>query len=551
MLSVWHTTGWMLARRLTTRGTQPVTAATQAVLDGLKQRMGIRASVRLLESTAASVPMVVGWLKPVLLMPASVLTGLPTDQLKAILAHELAHVRRHDFLVNVLQTCVETCLFYHPAVWWLSRQIRIEREYCADEEAAAVCEDRDSYARALVSLADYVMAVPRPAVAATGGALTHRIHRLLGLVSDRERAARRPSWLVSALLGLTVICSLIASTKSNARQSDEKPNTFVPIKEIADRLEKSIDDWQLLAVDNEPTVTVAGHQGFRVVLRRTWKEYINITQQAAPAVPDPDDGKFKLKTDDWEIVLVPDEAKLLPVALKSQIKWKDRKSPYHTRDVCMGTGHGYVWFTHATIFDQEHVRETLQRKGGDDRIQLAIDGVLVKDTNMQTSEIYRPMPAKFGDRAIPYIKRAVEQWLAKPRETGLWELVSTLGFIPTSRSTATLLQLFDFPNAEVRSCAETGLCHKPYRKAAKRAYLDMVRRNSRVRQAADACVEFEWTEAIPLLRDVIARPRDLQDHRAVILACRSLEGNPIAQELLVAESELRWTRPDPDADQKS
>jgi hypothetical protein len=110
--------------------------------------------------------------------------------------------------------------------------------------------------------------------------------------------------------------------------------------------------------------------------------------------------------------------------------------------------------------------------------------------------------------------------------------------------------LFDFPNAEVRSCAETGLCHKPYRKAAKRAYLDMLRRNSRVRPVAGACVEFEWTEAIPLLRDVVARPRDLQDLRAVLVACRSLEGNPIARELLEAEAALRWTRPDPDADQK-
>jgi|GEM_PF-3256949 beta-lactamase regulating signal transducer with metallopeptidase domain len=551
MLSVWHTTGWLLARRLTIRGTQPVTAATRAVLDSLKQRMGIRVSVRLLESTMASVPIVVSWLKPVLLMPASVLSGLPPDQLKAILAHELAHVRRHDFLVNVLQTCVETCLFYHPAVWWLSRQIRIEREYCADEEAAAVCEDRDTYARALVSLADSLIAVPRPAVAATGGALTNRIHRLLGLVSDRERAARRPSWLVSALLGLTVICSLIASTKSNARQTDAEPNETTPIKEIADRLEKSIADWQLLAVDDEPGVTVAGHRGFRVVLRRTWKEYINPPQQAAPsASADPAAPEFKLKTDDWEFVLVLDGANEVPVALKSQIEWMDRKSPYHTRDVCLGTGHGYVWFTRGTIFDQEHVRESLKLKGGDDRIQLVVDGVLVKDTNMQTAEICMQMPARFGDRAIPYIKRAVEKWLAKPRETGLWRLVTTLGYIPTSHSTATLLQLFDFPNAEVRSCAETGLCREPYRKAAKRAYLDMLRRNSRVRPVANACVEFGWTEAIPLLRNVIARPRDLQDLRTVLVACRTLERDPIAQELHEAEAALQWTRPNPDADQK-
>ena len=97
-------------------------------------------------------PTVIGWLKPVVLLPASALAALTPQQLEAILAHELAHIRRHDYLVNLLQTLVETLLFYHPAVWWLSRRIRIERENCCDDLAVSLCGDPVAYAAALADL---------------------------------------------------------------------------------------------------------------------------------------------------------------------------------------------------------------------------------------------------------------------------------------------------------------------------------------------------------------------------------------------------------------
>ena len=100
------------------------------------------------------VPTVIGWLKPVVLLPASALAGLSPNQVEAILAHELAHIRRHDYLVNLLQTLVETLLFYHPAVWWLSRRIRAERENCCDDLAVSLCGDPVAYAAALAELED-------------------------------------------------------------------------------------------------------------------------------------------------------------------------------------------------------------------------------------------------------------------------------------------------------------------------------------------------------------------------------------------------------------
>ena len=85
------------------------------------------------------------------LLPASLLGGIPMDQLEAILAHELAHVRRHDYLVLLGQSVMETLFFYHPAVWWISHRMRVEREYCCDVEAAQV-SDRLVYVQALANL---------------------------------------------------------------------------------------------------------------------------------------------------------------------------------------------------------------------------------------------------------------------------------------------------------------------------------------------------------------------------------------------------------------
>jgi beta-lactamase regulating signal transducer with metallopeptidase domain len=86
--------------------------------------------VQLLVSPLVEVPTVVGWLRPVILAPVGALTGLSPDHVEALLAHELAHIRRCDYLVNMLQSVAEALLFYHPAVWWISGEIRAERELC-------------------------------------------------------------------------------------------------------------------------------------------------------------------------------------------------------------------------------------------------------------------------------------------------------------------------------------------------------------------------------------------------------------------------------------
>jgi Zn-dependent protease with chaperone function len=195
LLSVWNGMGWMRVRQMARREVRAVEEVWLVRLGELKARMGIGRAVALLESARVQVPTVIGWLKPVILVPASVFSGLSPRQLEAVLAHELAHVRRHDDLINLLQTLVETLLFYHPAVWWVSRQVRIERESCCDDLALAVCGDRLGYARALAALEE--LRAPRLALAANGGELLARIRRLAGVPAPSS--GRSSAWLAGAL----------------------------------------------------------------------------------------------------------------------------------------------------------------------------------------------------------------------------------------------------------------------------------------------------------------------------------------------------------------
>jgi len=141
--------------------------------------VGVRVRIRLLVTAKVAVPCVVGWLKPVILLPPAALTGLSTLQLEMVLAHELSHIRRHDYLVNLIQVGVETLLFYHPVVRWVSRDARRERELCCDDSAVHACGDALHYAHALTDLAALRGGDVSPAMGVTGGDLAMRVERLI------------------------------------------------------------------------------------------------------------------------------------------------------------------------------------------------------------------------------------------------------------------------------------------------------------------------------------------------------------------------------------
>lgn len=254
LLTVRLAGGWILVRRLTVRG---VTSAAPEVCDraaALSRRLGLTRAVRIAGSTAVTVPVLVGWMKPVVLFPAAALSGLSPGQIDALLAHELAHVRRHDYLVNILQSVVETLLFYHPAVWIVSREVREAREQCCDDLAIGVC-DRVVYVSALADLAA-IAQTPHIAMAATGGSLLRRVQRLLGRPHEPSGPGMAGLGVLTLALVLGgIVPSVLGMSASVAGSASQGHPAGGPLDVMPGGRASSVGEGQ---IDDVPRAIAAG-----------------------------------------------------------------------------------------------------------------------------------------------------------------------------------------------------------------------------------------------------------------------------------------------------
>jgi beta-lactamase regulating signal transducer with metallopeptidase domain len=189
LLSLRSAGGFLVVERLRRRESTRVSKELLELCLSLQQRMGLTRMVRYCECVRLDAPAVAGWIRPVVFLPMAALTGLSAAQLEAVIAHELAHIRRYDAFANLFQIVPETLLFYHPAVWWLGKQIRAERENCCDDAAVALCGSPVNYARALAHMAEWQLA-PRLAMSANHGPVTTRVARLLGANESAETFRR-------------------------------------------------------------------------------------------------------------------------------------------------------------------------------------------------------------------------------------------------------------------------------------------------------------------------------------------------------------------------
>jgi beta-lactamase regulating signal transducer with metallopeptidase domain len=244
--------GWALAVRFARSHTSRADAAWEERLAALATRLRISKPVRLAVSGLAQVPAVVGWLRPIVLLPASVFTGLAPEQIDALLAHELAHVRRHDYLINLLQTAAETLFFYHPAVWWVSRKVREERENCCDDLAVEICGSKVAYVRALTDLEQMRRTTPRLAMAADGGSLLNRAQRLLRVKQGGGSAPS--SWIAGIGLAVALLVATVAA--SGLAQRQEK-TTGGAVYTLTDD-DNDGDAESYAVVSGNSTVTVRG-----------------------------------------------------------------------------------------------------------------------------------------------------------------------------------------------------------------------------------------------------------------------------------------------------
>ncbi len=171
-----------------------------------------------------------------ILLPVSLVANLPATQLEAILAHELTHVRRHDFAVNLLQTLFETLFFFHPAVWWLSHRIRVEREHCCDDLVVALFNNRVEYGRALLAIEEQRGQKTVLALRVNDGSLLARVRRIAGV--DADLSAGR--WPVALLVvGFLVVAATTLSGFSAQPVVQKQPHAGTEAETMNSRIVES------------------------------------------------------------------------------------------------------------------------------------------------------------------------------------------------------------------------------------------------------------------------------------------------------------------------
>ncbi len=243
---------WLRVRWICKVGVERADDQVQELLAKLCHQMQLTRHVEVLVSSVVQSPVVVGAFRSVILLPVNFVASASLEHLRAILAHELAHVRRYDYLANLAQTLLETLFFYHPGVWWLSTRLRIERENCCDDLAAAVVKNRVEYGRALLAVEELRTEQSQLVIGAKDGSLGNRVRRLFDLSepdSSRGGAGILAVSLVSMTLLGAVCTSIFASELGSAEGGDdESPRRFVA--EISDGIVV-----ELLAISSEGDTT--------------------------------------------------------------------------------------------------------------------------------------------------------------------------------------------------------------------------------------------------------------------------------------------------------
>jgi len=211
---------WLWSQRLRTRMVANPDGQWLDIFDELKTQMGISKTVKMLKSGLAQTPMVVGWISPVVLVPAAAFASLSPEQMRMILAHELMHIRRYDHWVNQFQALVEIILFFHPAIWWLSRQMRIEREYCCDDASLQAVPAPKMLAETLAQLELMRISSPTNSLAANGGSLMDRITLIL---DNRVRTKKTNKHKMKIqTLGVIAATALLVGGITNVEAKDTK-----------------------------------------------------------------------------------------------------------------------------------------------------------------------------------------------------------------------------------------------------------------------------------------------------------------------------------------
>jgi hypothetical protein len=298
-------------RRLQSSGTQLDPEWQQRFLQ-ISTSLGIKRTVRFLESARASGPMIAGYLKPAVIVPAGMITMLPVSQIETILMHELYHLKRGDYLVNIMQLFIEGVLFYHPVVWIISELIRSEREHCCDDGVLRATGNPANYAKALIHIAEQ-QKFTRLAPGAVGSRKHHfyaRIKRILNY--NTMRTNMRDKVLSLTLLAGSIILLLTVSGFS------AEPGFFSIDKSHGDKIAEVSDPPEIVVPDTIPENN--HHAELEEIEEHEWEE-IKEEMEAAHQ-----EALKEIEEIDWETMKVEiEEAQLEALEEIEEIDWEAMK----------------------------------------------------------------------------------------------------------------------------------------------------------------------------------------------------------------------------------
>ena len=252
-MGIRFTRCWAMTQILRRQGTAIPGRRWLELFDSIRKQLGVSRTLRLLESTIAGTPMVIGWLKPVILIPTSVFTSLDEEEIRLIFMHELVHIRRRDHLVNIMQGIVEILLFFHPIIWWLSLQIRTEREHCCDDTTIKQGSEPRRLAAMLLKL-ESLRIEPTHAssviLTASGGSLMDRIKRLVDPSFSQDRLSFRWRTPLALAMGSVIAVGFIMNAGSEATAAEtsmvmQDQDGLYSKKEVADELRNGVASGEL------------------------------------------------------------------------------------------------------------------------------------------------------------------------------------------------------------------------------------------------------------------------------------------------------------------
>lgn len=226
--------GLTYIHRLRYRGIEPLDPVWQERLNRLTAQLNLRSKVKLQASNLVKVPAVIGILKPIILLPVGLVNRLEVEEVEAILIHELGHIWRQDFLLNIIQSIIEVLFYFNPAVWWISALIRIERENCCDDMAVELCGNSLLYAKSLMQLQTDEAKSPTLAMTLVGKKmpLLKRVQRILAPTHNHSSAMEKLMITLLLLIGLSCMSlSKQAATAEAVPQPQPDPSSFVIIQE--------------------------------------------------------------------------------------------------------------------------------------------------------------------------------------------------------------------------------------------------------------------------------------------------------------------------------